>query len=398
MTEIVIALAGGEGLIRSGDPRFDYCLTSDVTRGDGQPIAYQDRYEPGRIDLGDERRLVGGLLPPGAVSAEVVDDRGTRVVAVVNGGAYAAVLDASDWRLEPPVCCRDHDGKPVRRPWAGDYPSERVTDSQEPCPACGSVDWDEYTPFEDWRGGRGSKVDGTNVPNPVVSCRVCGHEEPEGSFFSMTSTEADDEDESAKAERMALVRAQHARRQWVQAEPLLRTASFPIYGISGRTGRLGGQSWSDHILSAVTIQYFEDPDIDRIDGSFPELIINTSHDRYRDGVLERARNAIENWNLAKGESWPEVSNAARTLWLRARSREHRAMALNAQTSEHTLIIDGRPASATTLKRPDGGWATALEHGDVSIVISTRNGSPEDLRLEPIHDPVTELLGPEPPEV
>jgi hypothetical protein len=397
VTEIVIALPGGEGLIRSDDPRFDYCLTSDVKRGGGQPIAYQDRYEPGRIDLGDERRLVGGLLPPGAVSAEVIDDRGTRVVAVVNGGAYVAVLDASDWRLDPPVCCRDQDGKPVRRPWAGDYPSERVTDSQEPCPACGSVDWDEYRPFEDWRGGSGSKVDGTNVPNPVVSCRVCGHQEREGSFFSMTSAEPENEDENAKAERMALARAQHARRRWVQAEPLLRTAAFPIYGISGRTGQLGGQSWSEHTLTAATIEYFESPDDNRIDGSFPDLVITTSHDPHRAGALEQARDAIEPWNLAKGESWPEGSNAARTLWLRARSREQRSRALNTHPIEQTILIDRRPANTTTLNRPNGGWATVVEHGDVSVVISARKGLPENLSLEPILHPVTELLGPEPRE-
>ena len=44
------------------------------------------------------------------------------------------------------------------------------------------MDWDEYMPFEEWRGGRGSPGGGTIEPNPVVSCRACGHEEPEGSI------------------------------------------------------------------------------------------------------------------------------------------------------------------------------------------------------------------------
>lgn len=63
---------------------------------------------------------------------------------------------------------------------AGGYPSVRVTDTEERCPACDAMDWDQYTPFAEWRGGRGSKVDGTNIPNPVLSCRVCGHEERAG--------------------------------------------------------------------------------------------------------------------------------------------------------------------------------------------------------------------------
>jgi hypothetical protein len=123
--------------------------------------------------------VVGGLLPPGAVSAEGVDDRGTRVDAAVAAGAYVAMLEQPNDGHEPIVCCRDAGGEPVRRPWAADYPSVCVSDAQEPCPACGAIDYDEYTPFEEWRGGRPGP-DGTTIdPTPVVSCRVCGHEEPE---------------------------------------------------------------------------------------------------------------------------------------------------------------------------------------------------------------------------
>ena len=104
------------------------------------------------------RSAVGGLLPPGAVSVEVVDDRGIRVAAAVGDGACVAVIEQPNDGHEAIVCCRDAAGVPVRRPWAAEYPSVRVTDTEEPCPACGAVDWDEYTPFEEWRGGRASKV------------------------------------------------------------------------------------------------------------------------------------------------------------------------------------------------------------------------------------------------
>lgn len=111
--------------------------------------------------------MVGGLLPPGAVSAEALDDRRARVAAAVADGAYVAILEQPNDGHEPIVCCRDAGGEAVRRPWAADYPSVRVTDAAEPCPAYGAVDYDEYTPFEQWRGGHGGP-NGTTVPNPVV--------------------------------------------------------------------------------------------------------------------------------------------------------------------------------------------------------------------------------------
>jgi hypothetical protein len=397
VANVVIELPGGAGVIRSDDERFDYCLTSNVKTGVGQPIAYQDRYEPGRIDLGDERRLVGGLLPAGAVSAEIVDDRGIRVSAVVAGGAYAAVLDASDWRLTPPVCCRDAAGHPVRRPWAADYPSERVADAQEPCPACGSVDWDEYTPFEEWRGGRGSKVDGTSVPNPVVSCRVCGHQEPEGTFFGLASTEPENEDEDERARRIARFHAQHRRRQWLGAEPRLKAASFSIYGLKGRPGRLGGQSWTDSGLTAATVEHYEHPNAGRLSGDRPQVSVTTDSSQYRVDALEQARAALEHLQQATGQSWPDVSHAAKTLWLKARDRERRAMALSRTQSDQVLLIDDEPGTAIMLPGVHGNWVAALDHGDLTIIIAANGLAPESVQLEQTHDPVAQLLGPEPPD-
>ena len=64
-------------------------------------------------------------------------------------------------------------------------------------------DWDEYTPFEEWRGGSAGPNGGTIQPNPVVSCRVCGHEEPEGSFYALRSDSDESEDEATRAARIA---------------------------------------------------------------------------------------------------------------------------------------------------------------------------------------------------
>jgi hypothetical protein len=70
---------------------------------------------------------VGGLLPPGAARAEVIDDRGERVMATIGEGAHAAVLEQPNEGYEPVVCCRDVRGAPFTRPWA-DRLSERVGD------------------------------------------------------------------------------------------------------------------------------------------------------------------------------------------------------------------------------------------------------------------------------
>ncbi len=48
-----------------------------------------DQFYPGAASVDSDHCVVGGRLPPGAVSAEVVDDRGMRVSAVVVDGVYA---------------------------------------------------------------------------------------------------------------------------------------------------------------------------------------------------------------------------------------------------------------------------------------------------------------------
>ena len=142
-------------------------VTGDVHADGGQPVRADDLYRPVKTWLPDDRSLVGGILPPGSVWAEVVDDRGERVVAGVGGGAYAAVLEQPNDGHEPVVCCRDATGTAVRRPLPADYPSTPVDDADVPCPACGAIDYEERVPTEQWRGGTPGP-DGTVIPNPIV--------------------------------------------------------------------------------------------------------------------------------------------------------------------------------------------------------------------------------------
>jgi hypothetical protein len=155
---VLVELPGGEGVVRRDDGEI--VVTRDVREDRGQPLRGDDQHHPLKTWLSAGSSLVGGLLPPGAVSAEVIDDRGTRVVAQIGGGAYAAILEQPNDGHEPVVCCRDAAGTPVRRPLPADYPSVPVGDAEEPCPACGAIAYEECVPTESWRGGRGSP-DGT---------------------------------------------------------------------------------------------------------------------------------------------------------------------------------------------------------------------------------------------
>jgi hypothetical protein len=176
MREVLVAAPSGGGVVRLGDGSA--LVVADVTASDGWPLRHGDRYRPALVPAGPRSCVVGGLLPPGAVAAEVIDDRGTRVPASVANGAYIVVLDQRDEGAEPIVCCRGSDGAPVTRPPAAGHPGAPVEDADVACPACGAIDFEEYLPFE---AGSSGPVDseGKIVPQAVVRCRVCGHQEQE---------------------------------------------------------------------------------------------------------------------------------------------------------------------------------------------------------------------------
>lgn len=387
----------GAGVVRA---EYGLLVTNDVVgEGGGSYLRAEDRFAPAKSWVDEDRSVVGGLLPPGAVSVEAVDDRGRRVQAQVDAGAYVAVIDQPNDGYEAIVCCRDAAGSPVRRPWAAVYPSVRVDDARECCPACGALDWDEYTPWEEWRGGRGSKVDGTHVADPVVSCRVCGHEEREGSFVGMSSSAPADENDEECEVRLARVRAQLRKRRWLSDTLTLRAAEFPIYAVEGRPARLAGSGSDNDELTQITVHHFESADPQPLERATPSMAVVTSRRPYRPSALESAREALERWvsRDAHSDRWPEASRAAITLFLRARARQSRGAVLAAERSDPEMVIDGAPHVVLMLRVPDGPWAAAIRHADLDITVSGRRGDPLSARLEPIGDPSATLLGPEPPD-
>ncbi len=390
---VLVELPGGAGVLRRDDgPVF---VTQDVSADSGQLLRHGDAYMPVKTWLPDDRSLVGGLLPPGAVSAEVVDDRGKRVAARAGGGAYAAILDQPNDGHEPIVCCRDAGGAPVRRPLLADCPSTLVTDAEVPCPACGAIDYEECVPAERWRGGRPGP-NGTTIPNPIVVCRRCGQQEREGTFFGPMASSGDEEDEAARDARVASARAQ----RWYANAMTLRAVTFPIYAAEGWPAVIGGSGSRDDELVSLTVDHYDNSDADPCAGDLPRIEITTSNDDWPlNDELRQARSTLHSWlqNRDGGSSWPDASHAAITLWLAARDRESRAKVLAAARSDQLIGIDGAPQTFLTLTAPTSQWVAVRRHEDLMITIAAQDLDPATITIDPIPDPAARLLGPKPPD-
>ena len=388
---VLVELSGGEGVVRHDDGKI--VVTQDVSDDRGQQLRDRDLHHPVKTWLEGDRSLVGGLLPCGAVSAEVIDDWGAQVAAKIGGGAYAAILEQPNDGHEPVVCCRDAAGVPVRRRLVADYRSALVTDAEEPCPACGAVDYEECVPTEYWRGGR-TGPDGTTIPSPIVVCRVCGQEEPEGAIMRFSSP--DDEDENAHTERIARSRAEQRVQRWYQNKLTLRAVTFPVYAAEGWPAQISGSGSRGDRLTRLTIAHTETQDTDLLDER-PRLEVTTATDEPHHDEIAVARDKLEQWVHDKTDrpQAPDLSDAAITLWFRAAGRRRRAATLAATRSQAQIIIDGTPEPFLTLTTPSGRWVAVRRHDDLTVTIAARDLDPAALTIEPIPDPGARLLGPEP---
>jgi hypothetical protein len=401
VSTVLIELPGGEGVVRRGDGVV--VVSEDVHSDRGLPLRADDIYRPVKTWLPEDRSLVAGMLAPGAVGAEVVDDRGHRFAAVVGGGAYAAVLEQPNNGHEPVICCRDASGSAVRRPLPADYLSTPIEDADVPCPACAAIDYEECVPTELWRGGR-SGPDGMAIPNPIVVCRQCGHEEREGTFFAVGDASEDDEDDAARAVRAAqAARArEHARvARWYSDAMLLRALTFPVYAAEGWPAVIGGSGSRGDRLISVTIRHHDTPDADPYAGDRPRLEITTScEDSPASDELRQARWTLHGWLQNNHDDacslWPEASHAAVTLWLAARDRGVRGEVLAAPRAEQSIRIDGTPASFLTLTAATGHWVAVRRHKDLLVTIAASDCDFPPVTLEPISDPAARLRGPRPP--
>ncbi len=392
---VLIQLPGGEGVVRRDDGEI--VITHDVSDDRGQPLRGRDDYRPVQMGLDRAHTIVAGLLPPRAISAEIVDDRRTRVAAVVGGGVYAAILDQPIDGREPVVCCRDGSGAPVPRPLPADWTRTAVPDAEERCPGCGATAYDEVLPTDGSRGGRGGHGhDGPLEPCRIVVCRECGHEEGAGTSF-MRFTSPDDEDEATKAARIARHRAEARVQKWYRDTMTRRGVTFPIYAAESWPARITGSGSSGDDLTKLTLGH----DAEETDNPFsaPKLTVTTTIRQAHRDVLGHARQALEMWvhddhNRAHSEG---LSDAATTLWFSARRRDRRTAAVGAIQTEQVITIDGTPQPFLRLTTPTGRWVAVRRHDDLTITIAAHDVDPTALTLEPIADPAARLLGPEPEE-
>jgi hypothetical protein len=394
MPTVLIELPGSAGVVRRDDGEI--VITHDVSDDRGQPLHGRNDYRPVQMGLDRERTIVAGLLPPRAVSAAIVDDRGARVAATVGSGVYAAILSQANSGHEPALCCRDTAGAPVPRPLPADWTRTAVPDAEEPCPGCGAVAYDEVLPTDGSRGGRGGHGhDGPMEPCPIVVCRQCGHEEGAGSSL-MRFTSPDDEDEPATAARIARQRAEARAHKWYSDTMTLRGVSFPIYAAETWPATISGSGSSGDDLTQLTVAHHAEENDDPF--TVPDVTITTTIGVSHDDELRRARRALETWigdnNRPPSEG---LSDAATKLWFAARRRDRRAAAAGASQTEQLITIDGTPQPFLALSIPTGRWVAVRRHDDLTITIAALDVDPATLTLEPIPDPAARLLGPEPEE-
>ena len=173
---------------------------------------------------------------------------------------------------------------------------------------------------------------------------------------------------------------------------------FPIYGADGWPSQLGGSGSQGGRSTEITIRHYDTPVFDRFAGDQPRVEVTTKHGGSRLGDLHEARQTLDGWLRADnaGAQWPDVSNAALTLWLRAWDRGHRAALLGAERTAQLIAIDGAPTPAVMLMT-GGRWVAVARQRNLTIVVAGHEVDPASLHLRPITDPLAQLLGPEPPD-
>jgi hypothetical protein len=181
---------GVAGIVRYGELA---CLSGYL--GDAETVL--DWYWSSMAGLTGERSAEGGLLPPGAVDAEVVDRAGRRHRAASATGAWVIVLNEPTIGDMRPVRFLDAEGNTVRRPVPDGWAREPQPDYHELCPACGNRTWERIRAPDGSAGMRWAgeddppdeppetvpQVGGDWEATPWLCCTTCGYAETEGIAF-----------------------------------------------------------------------------------------------------------------------------------------------------------------------------------------------------------------------
>ena len=304
----------------------------------------------------------------------MIDAVGDAIEAKCEGGAWIALIQGGPRFSDPPVRFETAAAEIVRPPLPKKWTWEPVPDATETCPACGAAAWERVTPTDDSRGSRETD-DGDWEPSPVVVCIRCGHEESEGSWIAVEDDEEDLDPEAATEAESALARHRQERLE------NLRGLMMPVYALEDppHPPALGGWGGDDQGVHSVTVRH----------GDGDGLMIEIRTERRRFGsATDAARVALENALHDLGE-WPDVSQPALALWLRARERERRAESALAERFEVEI-----PVAATTVAfegvRSGHAWAVVGTVDQLRIIVTGRQRSPDGIRLRKLDDAVTEL--------
>ena len=180
------------GIVRDGDL---VCLSGYLGESDCTTVL--EGYWSSMEGLTGERSVEGGLLPPGAVGAEVVARSGRRHRAMSATGAWVIVLKEPTIGDIRPVRFLDDNGSTVRRPPPDDWTREPAPDFDEPCPACGNRGWERMRAPDGSGGMRWAgetdppddppdtvpEVGGDWEATPWLACCACGWAESEGAII-----------------------------------------------------------------------------------------------------------------------------------------------------------------------------------------------------------------------
>jgi hypothetical protein len=280
----------------------------------------------------------------------------------------------------------------------GVYPHQPVDDAEEPCPVCAAVQYEEYFPSEDWRGGSGRKGSDSFVPSPLIVCRLCGLQEEAGGIMRFGQPDSAEEDAAAREARMARLRAERAVQRWYANKMTLMGVTFPIYAAEGWPARINGQASQGDELIRLVIAHAE-PLPDSTFVQRPRIEVTTSIDPQQPGELAVARDAFASGIEADADRRPSegLSDAALTLRFRAARRRRIASSHEAAVSETRITIDGAREPFVTVGAPNTHWVAVRRHHDVTITIAAHEIDPASLIIEPIADPAARLLGPKPDE-
>jgi hypothetical protein len=333
VASVLIELPGGEGIVRRDDGEI--VLAYDVTGDWGQPLQPHDSYQPIRIGLSDNRTLVGGLLPPGAVSVEVVEATGVRKAAAVGGGTYAVIFEGGE-HSEPALGYRDAAGAFVPRPMPG---GSRVSRSPMRRSLALCAGWSSTTSTSRPRSGvpaNAQKAPTRSWPAHSLSAGSAGiKSKPErcSAWGRLTTW--------TRMRKGWLASARSRRRSWYSDKITLMAVTFPVYAAEGWPAWIKGSGSHGDDLTRLVIAHADTlPDSMFVER--PRIEITTSIDPYQPGELAVARDPFASGVEADANRRPAdgLSDAALTLWFRAVRRRRVAGSQETPVSKTEITIDG----------------------------------------------------------